>query len=192
MMLLSLQTLSNIMQIVTGIAACSIAFIVYRHGKKKDKEELTERSWSAQQQLNLATINDDDIQVAYDVIVSGNTENVDDRILKKATFLTFILLNRIQLIWNGHKAGIFSKAELLKETIPTISLIVRNTDILNYCLTRGYDDEFSQFVKSQIPAANLRAEKIESIDKFLVDTRKKTKKSDLPSSITPIMRSGDG
>ena len=146
-----LPIVSDIMQIVTGVAAAAIAIIVLRHNRRSDKEALRERAWASQQQLNYIALQNPEVMKAAEFTVRASTLNdMTDEDLRRAIYTTFIQLNGIHLLWNGSRSGILSPSEVEDEVRPTLTLISGNQQLLKYCLTRGYSEAYQSYVQAQI------------------------------------------
>lgn len=144
------ENLASIMQVVTGLAAVAIAFIVFKHNRRADKEALRERAWASQQELNYLSLSNPSVLKAAEFTISGRLdETIEDEDLLRAVYATFVQLNRIHLLWNGYRSGIFNLAEIEDEIRPTMTLISGNRDLLDYCLSRGYSKSFVEFASKE-------------------------------------------
>lgn len=174
-----LDIIAKLMQIVTAVAAVSIGFIVYRHNRRKDKESVRERAWNAQQQLNFSALNNIGVLKASEFTIDGIIDhNLNDEDLRRALYVTFIQMNRIHLLWNGWRAEIFTREELDDEVRPTLQLIAGNPMLTNYCLTRGYDSKFVDFITEELNEVDKGNPKPECIEEFLPRLRKSYKECD--------------
>ena len=153
------------MQIVTGFAVISLTVIIYLHQRRNDKENLRGRAWETQQQINYMAIQNIDALKATDIKIRGNineTHTIDD--LKRAVYVCFVQINRVNYMWRGWKSGLISKAELLDEAHPTMRLLLGFQEVVDYCLTRGYSKDFVDFMKDQYSVVESDYAQSEDID----------------------------
>ena len=168
-----LDIAAKVMQIITGAAAVFIAFIVYDHNRRRDKESIRERAWQNQQQLNLSVLSDISVLKASEFIIDGSIDhNFNDDDIRRALYTTFIHLNRINLLWSAWKSNILSKKELNNEVYPNLRLIVGNLMLTEYCLTRGYQKDFVDYVIKELPQVTQGIPKPEKVEDFITRLRK--------------------
>lgn len=168
------EVAADLMQIATGFAAVAIAFIVFRHNRRTDKETLRERAWAAQQELNFIALANPDVMKAAEFTINGSLEEkLSDEDLLRAVYTTFVQINRIHLLWNGYKSGIFRKSEVEDEIRPTLTLISGNRELFDYCLSRGYSKEFRAFAMREADSITGAYIKPEEGSSFLKKLRSK-------------------
>lgn len=171
-----LEVLADVMQVVTGLAATAIAFIVFRHNRRTDKETLRERAWAAQQELNYISLANPEVLKAAEFTIDGEIKSdLSDEDLRRAIYATFIQLNRIHLLWNGYRSGIFRKTEIEDEIRPTLTLISGNRALLDYCLTRGYSKSFVEFATKEADTLSQLYGQPEESSVFIGNLREKLK-----------------
>ena len=167
------ELLIKIAPLITGVSAMSIAIIVHRHNRLKDKEAIIDRSWRAQQQINLACAQSLDVAEAAEVLISGkfSGKNVTDQVMLRALYISFMYINRIYVVYSGYKSGIIKKKELDIEVTGTIKLIVNSEDLIKYCLSRGYPEDFVQFFLERFLEQQAEAETPRQASEFLKKVR---------------------
>ncbi len=146
----TLEETANLMQIATGFTLIALTLVVFFHQRKNDKETLRGRAWETQQKINYMALENEAVLRAAELTVSGNFDRIegpDD--LKRAMFMCFIQINRVNSLWRGWKSGLLGESELLDEARPTIRLLLGSLEIFNYCLTRGYSGDFAKFMEKE-------------------------------------------
>ena len=163
-----LETLADVMQVITALAATAIAVFVYRHNRRTDKESLRDRAWASQQELNYIALANPEVLKAAEFTIDGNIgSELNDDDLRRAIYSTFVQLNRVHLLWNGYRSGILSKDELLDEIRPTLTLISGNKQLVSYCLTRGYSRAFHEFASKEVAELSKHYDQPESSREFI-------------------------
>lgn len=170
---MSLEDFARVMQIVTGAAAIYIAYIVYTYNKRRDLEAIREKAWSSQQSLNSLILANRDVQKASEVSVSGVIDqNTTDEDIARATYCVFIQLNRVNLLWGGWRSKIIDRKVLDELARPTLWLYKGNEYLLRFCLSRGYSDDFVEYVNSELVIINAeKSTKPKPIKEFISEIR---------------------
>ena len=169
---MGIDELAKVMQVVTGIAALSIAYQVYLFNKRKDRESVRDRAWMAQQSLNALIIGSEDAQRASEFAVTGRIDhNTNDRDIGRAAYILFIQLNRINLIWGAWRSGVVERQVVDELVLPTLWLYRGSEVLMQFCLSRGYSKNFVDFVNDQLEKMKDRTDEPKGIKDLISEVR---------------------
>lgn len=155
-MTLEWNTIFQGVQAIGQLAGVAVAFyavrLVHNYTTRRDKTEFLRNVWHEQQQLNLATLGNEDALEQFEKIVYGDA-HVPDRNETKRRFHIFLYLNRIQHYSFAYKNNLLTKQEYVALAERTLRLIKREQPLIEYLLReRGYDPEFAREVLEQLKA----------------------------------------
>lgn len=134
-------------EIGIGAILVWLTWITRNHQRMVDKEALRGRVREAQQQINFLAMHNITVQRAAELIAGGGiTEKHTVEDVKRAMYLCFIQINRVHELWHGWQSKILDEPEMLIEVRPMLNLLLGEREIFNYCLTRGYPEDFVKFI----------------------------------------------
>lgn len=142
----------DVIQTLFGACIPIIAFFVYRLNVKINKAIVISTSWNHAQQRNLLAVQNMDALKAVEFVNTGlipDGEDVD--LVRRAIYVCFIDLNRINILWMAREAKLISESEVDPEIEHSLSSLLGNKEVLLHCLKRGYSDGFQEYVMGILP-----------------------------------------
>jgi hypothetical protein len=139
--------------LLSVLVALYIAMQVHNYTRRRDKLEFMRQRWHEQQTINLAVLSNPELIKVAETITYGYALDGPKDLSKKFYYL-FLMINQIHHHYLAYSFGIYSLREFRRFSLPTLSLIAREAETIEYLLTeRGYLEDFRQEVLSLLKKA---------------------------------------
>jgi len=161
-------------QILTSGLLLVVSIFVLTNTRRKNRADIFQVTWSSQQQINYLAASNPKVAIAADALVTGfsdefisdtDSDTDLDGIISISMYLTFIQLNRLHVIWkasHGSIINILRKSEALPTVNATLSITNGIPELLEYCLSSGYERKFVTFINKNIDSQRINRPKSRS------------------------------
>ena len=164
----ALYTAAEIVKLLSSLAIPLVAYLVYDFNRRINRALVVTNSWNHAQQRNLLAAQNDAVLNAIELVNTGRTGGtLTPELLRKAIYLTFIDLNRLNVLWMAHEDGIFSSGQVEDEIKSSLSSLLGSKEILEHCLKRGYSSEFQQYIQKILPEVNRKIGVVDNHDMLI-------------------------
>ncbi len=126
------------------LVALYVALLLHGYTRRRDRLEFMRQRWHEQQEINLALTRDMELLKMAEFITYGRELPGSPKLSKKFYYL-FLIINQIHHLYLSYQFGIYSRREFRRYSLPTVSLIAKETPTIKYLLAeRGYSEEFER------------------------------------------------